>query len=183
MDSIFDYIIFLIPLAIFIGRTVLQLRNKHGDKKGKPAPAPVFVGEDNKSHWEMMFADPETAQDDDDVPHWERVPADPEIIPDANQKKAKKTALTTETVHATIVPLQANENRQLVSNGTAANKAAFKLEQIQAELSQSQELRCLTSTGLKGKSNFSFNLNYLSPLKQAVVMAEILGIPKGFRNE
>jgi len=36
-----------------------------------------------------------------------------------------------------------------------------------------------TQTVSPGQTGFAFNLNHLSPLKQAVVMAEILGPPKG----
>ena len=132
-NSLFNLIIILIPLAIFIGRTIVRARRKH-------APPP--------SH-RIPVQYP-----DDDVPHWER-----ESESAVKYYKGPLTALGMAVAQSTpaIIP----------ALPTAS----------QAQVPSVQKPPVTAAPGQK-----SFNLSNLSPMKQAVVMAEVLGPPKGLRD-
>jgi len=126
-DSLFNIIIILIPLAIFIGRMVMQARNKQNPTSpAKPRPIPVHFGD----------------YDDDD----ERQFA-PSAVP--SPVRAKK-----DNVSAYSSP---------VSVKTIQEPPPLKKEKAP----------------LVEPTHGFLYINHLSPMKQAVVLAEILGPPKG----
>jgi hypothetical protein len=126
-DSLFNIIIVLIPLAIFIGRIVSQARSK----RNPPPPAkprPIIT---------VHFED-----DEED----ERQFAPSAVRPPAQAKKDSAIAYSS-PVLAKSVP---------------EPPPAAKAKTLSVE-----------------PSHGFIYLNHLSPMKQAVVMAEILGPPKG----
>jgi hypothetical protein len=124
-DSIFDLIIVFIPLAIFIGRVVLQAQAKH-----KPAPA---------KKQPLIPVHFEDYDDEDKAP----------FAPSAVSRPVIKHKDRADTYNP---PLSIDR----------APKPAIKKSKVTVE-------------PVKG----FLGLDDLSPIKQAVVMAEILGPPKG----
>jgi len=125
-DSIFDIMIVLIPLAIFIGRMVLQARNRHNPQPAKKQlPIPV--------HFEDY--------DDED---------DRQFSPSAGLKTVIK-----------------KDRADTYSPPPPMNSAP-----------KPPPLKKAKAPSAEPAQGF-LNLNHLSPMKQAVVLAEILGPPKG----
>jgi len=129
-DSIFEYIIIFIPIAIFIGRMVSKYRHKN------QAPPPKIPQPDISVHFEDDDYHDDYDEDYRDDEHINKEPVknippawSPPLAPAVSVNLAEKTP-----VSIPVLPRQ---------------------------------------------KDFVFNLNHLSPLKQAVVMAEILGPPKG----
>jgi len=126
-DSIFNIIIVLIPLAIFIGRIVSQARSKRNP--APPArPRPISV------HFE----------DDED---------------DEDERRFTPSAVSP--------PLQAKKDNVYAYSAPVPAKSIPEESQIKAKMPP-----------VEPSQGFIY-LNHLSPMKQAVVMAEILGPPKG----
>jgi len=125
LDSIFNIIIVLIPLAIFIGRVVAQARSRRSPPKKQP-PIPL--------HFEDY--------DDED----ERVFAPTSVPSPASNKKTRADTY----------------NPPLSVDNAPKPPPPKKAKTHSAEPAQG-----------------FLNLNHLSPMKQAVVLAEILGPPKG----
>ena len=124
-NSLFNVIIVLIPLAIFIGRAVSQARRRHA-----PPPPPTRIP--------VAFEDDDYYEEDDYVkpaPKPLPKPAMPFVAP------------------RTDIPPPAKVN-------TTPAPAAPQPE----------------------KKDSPLNLNHLSPMKQAVVMAEVLGPPKALTS-
>ena len=130
MDSLFNLVIILIPVAIFIGRIVVQARGRHAPPPPRPPPIPI--------HFE----------DDDDYEEYDFSPA----------------PITRKAVADSI-----SKAKPLVSPESFAAARENILPTKLVPVPERPER----------KEEFAFNLNHLSPLKQAVVMAEILGPPKG----
>ena len=127
MDSIFNLVIVLVPIAIIIGRLVAQVKSKHAPPKPQPRIQVHF-------------------EDDDDY-HG----------PKASQAYALSTAASSQDL-----PLKPTEMIP------TKNKAPAP--------------RALPKPAYKGQEGFLPGLNRLSPMKQAVVMAEVLGPPKALRE-
>jgi len=125
-DSLFNIIIVLIPIAIFIGRIVLQARNRHNPQPAKKQPPIPVHFED-----ERQFA------------------------PSAVSKQAINKAINrTDTYNPPPLVDSAPKPPPLINAKTPS------VEPVQGFL----------------------YLNHLSPMKQAVVMAEVLGPPKGMQE-
>ena len=126
-DSLFNIIIVLIPLAIFIGRIVVQARSKRNPAPPvKQRPIPVHFEDDDDGE-ERQFAP-------------SAVP-----LPVRNQKDSVDA-------HSSLVSVK--------------------------NVSEPPPLKKAKTPSAEPAHGF-LNLNHLSPMKQAVVLAEILGPPKG----
>jgi len=51
IDSLFNIIIIMIPLAIFIGRAVVQARSKHNPPPPAPTPPPIHFEEEEEEEY------------------------------------------------------------------------------------------------------------------------------------
>ena len=133
-DTVFNLIIILIPVAIIVGRMVVNARNK---RHPPPAPAqpriPVHFEDDDDSYFKKQAS--------------------------ARQPETKTRVQTSSTSLATRVP---NEAFPAAASGVKPTPAPGKT----------------VAAAPSGHKDFTLNLSHLSPLKQAVVMAEILGPPK-----
>jgi len=150
----FSNVIFIaIALAVFIGRTVAQARKSKEENKKAPPPPPPKV---QALHFEE--------KDEDELGYFKKAASQPALTKAAKpsvkapQKKQSPSLLTKAATvkRDTSPPVPANIEKLFPVKGTA--RAGV--------LSSEQE-------------GFSLNLDHLSPMKQAVVMAEILGPPKG----
>ena len=149
-DAPFEIFFVLIPLGIFIGRAVLRLRNRRAAPPPPPPRIPVAL-EDEDDDYEYEFY---AGMPDDVVPVRKQVP---KPVP-------KQEASTAIPFRETSLAIDENDNFNKVSkifSGSGQIQAAKEIVTPATE------------------QNFSFNLGHLSPLKQAVVMAEVLGPPKG----
>jgi hypothetical protein len=132
-DSLSNIIIVLIPLAIFIGRIVLQAQAKRRpEPPRKQPPIPVHFEDD----------------DDED---------DRQFAPTAVSRQAINKAINSKDRADTFNPLPLMDN------------APKPPPVIKAKTPSVEPVRG------------SLDLSHLSPIKQAVVMAEILGPPKGLQ--
>ena len=153
LDGIFNYVIFLIPLALVVSRVVGRLRAKKNPPppvKKKPAQAYVPV------HFEV---DTNTADDDDSSAYFRKRNAaeDTPLRPQTTRRKAQKN------VAAPFTP-----KPELLSTAVPIPQAAVPLRNL--------------GPASQTRRSFEFELNHLSALKQAVVMSEILGQPKGMKG-
>ena len=141
-DSIFNLIILLIPLSIFIGRVIVQARRKHAPPPVPPRIIPV--------------------EREEDIPHWERAvrfkAPDARAVP--KPVKARKT-------QAALKPLLQKEPLAAKADMSQPPFFAAKTPAVRAD------------AGIVSRGTGPVMMNHLSPLQQAVVMAEILGTPKG----
>jgi len=171
MSDSFPNVIFIIAaLVIFIGRTILGVKKK---KKDPPPPVPVR----------------EKIQEDDDFrPHWERTSETHGV-----QKVTGKAAAPESSRVRQIQPPKPKKVLSTIKKGTASKglSAGFNKPAYQSSIAASYST---PSASLPNKSSarsisagsnsreqkaFPLNLDHLSPMKQAVIMAEILGTPKG----
>jgi len=192
MDGLFNLVLILIPLAIFIGRAITHNKRKHAQQQQPPPPPPVQFqeefeddGNDDLPHWmrapkrkEVVEKVIEIIQEKEDpnLPHWERGAS--------KTKKQKKEAApaVSKSIFEKLEPMVV---APLQVEASAA--PAIAVPNIAPPLPISSKgtpnvqrppvFASATTTGGRGLSN----LNHLSPLKQAVVMAEILGPPKSER--
>ena len=132
-DSLFNIIIVLIPVAIFIGRTVLQAQAKRKPEPPKKQPAIPVHFEDYDDEDERQFA------------------------PSAVSKRVINKAINNKDRADTYNPPP-------LVNSAPKPPPVIKAKTPPAEPAQ-----------------VFLNLNNLSPMKRAVVMAEILGPPKGMQ--
>ena len=127
-DSLFNIVIVLIPVAIFIGRIVVQARNKRNPASPvKQRPIPVHFEDD---------------EDDDDRQYR------PSSVPLSVQ--VKKPGVDTSPIPVNSVP-------------------------------EPPLIKKAKPLSVEPEHGFLY-LSHLSPMKQAVVLAEILGPPKGLIN-
>ena len=154
----FSNVIFIaVALAVFIGRTVSQARkNKEAKEQKKAAPPPPPSPKIQALHFEE--------KDNDELGYFKKAAAQPAskaVKPPvkASLKKQPPSLLTKASTlkKDTSPPVPSNIDKLFPVKGTART------------LSSEQE-------------GFSFNLDHLSPMKQAVIMAEILGPPKGLTD-
>jgi hypothetical protein len=127
-DSLFNIIIVLIPVAIFIGRIVLQAQAKRKPEPPKRQP-PIPVHFEDYDDDERQFA------------------------PSAFSRQAINNKARADTYDPPPLADSALKPPPVIKAKTPS------AEPVQGFL----------------------NLNHLSPMKQAVVMAEILGPPKGMQ--
>ena len=142
-DSLFNILIVLIPLAIFIGRSVSRARAR---QTSPPPPPRIPVHFEDDDDYEYEF-----------------------YAHKAGETKPPKPA-----------------SRPLPSKAAPVFESPFVgKDDFNRVTEASRTLRQMKTTGgsipasASEKKGFPHNLNHLSPLKQAVVMAEILGPPKG----
>ena len=158
-DSFSNVIFILVALTIFIVRMFAETRKK----KKKPPPAPRV----SPLHFEV--------DDDDEIPVRSKTPA----------KKASKTkAVIKPSLTMTALAPEKDSGPPVATEKSAGVVAAAGGEsqpyRVSAAPSGGEPRPYRVSAAPSaGKGGFVFNLNHLSPLKQAVVMAEILGPPKG----
>jgi len=128
LDSLFNIIIVLIPLAIFIGRMVVQARNKRNPATpAKPRPIPVHFEDDDDDDNDRQFA--------------------PSAIPRPVQAKKDNAYAYSSPVSVKSVPEPPPQKKANIPSVEPAHGFLY--------------------------------IDHLSPMKQAVVLAEILGPPKG----
>jgi hypothetical protein len=136
-DSIFDIMIVLIPLAIFISRIVVQARGKHKPQPPvKRQPITVHFEDDDERLFTPSAVSKPAINKNDRADIYS-----PPVLADSSQKPP--------SVKKAKIPA--------VGGPRFTGSAVSSAEQ----------------------ARFFLNLNHLSPMKQAVVMAEILGPPKG----
>ena len=153
-DNFTTVIFIIIAVVVFVGRTILEAR------KRKNAP-PRKTGE--AAHHE------EAHQEDDYQSLGERIgPVHFEIEEEKKKKLAALAAARKATVVKTNLIPKEDQGLPAVSRGTVpiAGSSAALSRNVQPQAAAQ-------GPGLH------LNLSKLSPLKQAVVMAEILGPPKG----
>jgi hypothetical protein len=156
MSSLFNYIIFLIPLAIFIGRIVVQARSKN-----EPPPRIPIHFEDDEEEEEKLVVRKVPVQE-------QKSRNDDEYFPYALSRGSTEYF------------------RGMSQANAPPEKPAHQARAAQSLLPDSQSRvvtpavnRESTLSSAPGQKNPNLNLNHLSQLKQAVVMAEVLGPPKG----
>jgi hypothetical protein len=143
-DSVFNYVIFLIPIAILVSRFVNRARAKNAPPPKKP-PQPYIP---------VHFEDD---GDDDDSGYFKnRAAAAAADAPQRAQVSRRKT-----------------QNQKTIATPFTPKPEFF--EPIQPSLAAAKTVAVLHPP----RPDFTFSFNHLSPLKQAVVMSEILGQPKG----
>ena len=142
--SLFNLVFILIPIAIFVGRIVIQVKSK----QTPPPQIPVHF-EDDKDD-EDYYAGPKARE--------EFAKTLPELRKKLHLKAGKKTA-----------PSMSSVNMR-----AAESSAAPKVDMASA--------RIVPAQAAAGGGAFPQNLARLSPLKQAVVMAEVLGPPKALQE-
>ena len=143
IDSIFNYIIFLIPVALIVTRLVNRARAKNAPPPKKPPQPYIPVHfEDDGTESELGYFKNRVAQDS---------------IAPPKQVQARKTQ---KTVAAPFIP-----------------KPDFS--SFITEAPRPTPVKSVGAASITKRKDFTSPLGHLSPLKQAVVMAEILGQPKG----
>ena len=163
-DSLFNFVIILIPLAIFIGRFVIQARNKNAPKPPQP-------------HIPVHFEDDEDEEE--------------EFSPYALSRGATEYFRGLSPAQKAAQPKPSRTSGKL---GETLNQ--YGPGNLAASLASGQSYAPPASSGslapapvrspsagsgslASGQKDFFANLSKLPPLKQAVVMAEVLGPPKG----
>jgi hypothetical protein len=159
----FSNLIFIaVALAVFVGRTVAQARKRReaDEEKAADANSPQRPGAGQGARQATRPAAPrvppvhfeEKSKDDDYVPGYMKKSSPAKP---AAKKPAAKPAPA--PIATPILP-SANLDKLFPARAPMATRANF------------------------AEQEFSFNLGHLSPLKQAVIMAEILGPPKAFNT-
>ena len=185
MDSIFNYIIFLIPLAIFIGRAFTEAKNR---RNRQAQPVPIHFEDEDETEEIIRKAVPEAPRDEREEeeedefysPSFSRTTEfNNRLNPTAMMPPSRRL-----TIPAPSIPLE-NTLSPHGPGELSASMASFDqngsppLSNIGARtrFAQPQPVYQETRTGPG-----IINLTKLSPLKQAVVMAEILGPPKALQE-
>ena len=146
IDSIFNYVIFLIPIAILINRFIRRAKAKNAPPPAKPPPprVPVHFEDDDDDEFAAYFKNRNAEVED--APKRVQAPSPP-------RRKVQKNV---------AVPFT---QKPEFSGG-----------------SQPPVVMARPVLPVAPRREFSFDLNHLSPLKQAVIMSEILGEPRGMRQ-
>ena len=169
-DSIFNIIFIIAIMGIFVARKIAEAKKKKAaPPKPKAAPKiqPLHFEVDEEEEAPQHIKTPEAQGK-----AGSKLAAVINTIaasrgasaPDAARtaKKQKKQApASAQTMSTTLFP----EGDGLLSAGAARSSPVMG--------------NVRTGTASSGQGGFALNLNHLSPMKQAVVMAEILGQPKG----
>jgi hypothetical protein len=149
-DFVFDNGIFFIVAAVFIGRLVLQLRRKGGEEKKKPSSP--FPG---------FFR--EEAEEDD-------------YKAEEEKRSYAQTRGSSDYLRELVLREAAVERAPKPPPPRPVISPAPSYA-IPASAHPPEE----ATRPLRGKAGaFPASLNRLPPLKQAVILAEILGPPKGY---
>ena len=141
-DSLFNLVIILIPLAIFIGRIVVSARNKRHPPPRAPQP-----------HIPVHFEDD---VDEDDSGYFKNL---------ASHGSTGTRSRTQTSSRGKLIPKE-EKPFPPVASSAKPSPASKKNAEVAAS---------------SGRKDLSLNLSHLSALKQAVVMAEVLGPPKGMQ--
>jgi glycine cleavage system aminomethyltransferase T len=171
-DSLFNLVFLLIPLAVFVGRFVLDARNK---REGQ-SRIPVHFEDDEKPAARMTT--PATAnknQNDDEYQSYAHSRGASEYHRGMiSQGGSSSTATQSAAVR---------RNRQSLKPGEAIKPtigtAAYDARAAAVAGTRPAQGQNSANQVSPGHQPFPLNLYYLSPMKQAVVMAEVLGPPKG----
>jgi hypothetical protein len=158
-DDISSRILILIPIAIFVGRFILQARNAEKQKKKTPPPPPRVKPrriEEDRPHWERAYEDKAAVK---------TVPAAKTQAQKARPVKALAEAFPSKAA------LSSKEDKLEPFSGA---RSAVPAASIPLKTKSPNQGAVSPIPGLEGFSN-------LSPLKQAVVMAEVLGPPKALQ--
>ena len=150
MLTLKNIVIALLLLVFLVGRVVLRVRTK----RAAPPPPPP--------HIPLAFEDEE---EDDDYEYEFYAGMPEEVVPvlkQAPKPVPKPEASTAIPLSETPLAIEENDNFNKVS----ASRTSGQIQAREASMPASEQ-------------NFSLNLSHLSPLKQAVVFAEVLGPPKG----
>ena len=165
MDSIFNYIIFLIPLAIFIVRMVSQARNK-GNTQAQPV-IPV--------HFE---------DDEEDRPRKENVPYSLGRGSSEYFKGLNVPAGTNRSVF-NHVPLEQSLKPDgpgnLDPSRSLKNADLTDIDLVSKNLISGFSRSPVAAPRTGGRDQGFLKIRNLTPMKQALVMAEILGPPKSLQ--
>ena len=169
-NSVLNFVFVLVVIVIFIGRTIVRARSRHR-KDGSP-DIPVFF---------------EDAEYEEEEPAVENVPAR-EVIEQYREDSFAPYALSrgaTEYFKGLQNPGLQSPGVYVPGMSPAGAANTLRVLQNQSVNSQvtvpSQPVNKMNNTRANNPSSFMLRLNYLSPLKQAVVMAEVLGPPKGMQ--
>jgi hypothetical protein len=176
-ESIFNYIFILIPIAIFVGRVVVQAKNKRS-----PPPPPKRIP--------VHFED-----DEDEYPAKPKVPPkavqpkgifSKEIFPKEFYESLKRESFPKETIPGESFPAESFPKEDVPKDNFSLDnyrRDSFPLESYPPApaLSISAARQPSASQKRETPKAGGLNLGHLSPLKQAVVMAEILGTPKALQ--
>ena len=163
-DSLFNLIIILIPLSIFIGRFAIQARNKDAPKPPPPRIPVHFEDDENEDERDDEFSPFALSRGADEYFKGLSQGA-PAPKPSRKPRPSGKLAET----------LKPHGPGNLAASLATTEKAAAIGPSVSSAISKTSA----ASGSLPGQNDFLQKLNRLSPLKQAVVMAEILGPPKG----
>jgi hypothetical protein len=155
MDFIFDNGVIFIAIAIFIGRLILQLRRKGGEEAERPpARSPGFFGQEQE-------ADDAGEEDEDE---------DGRIAYSLTRGSSdflRELVMREAAAEAAPRPPPPKPRIQPVVAAPLAPK-----ESARSPVEESRPFRAKPA-------GFAASLDRLSPLKRAVILAEILGPPKG----
>jgi hypothetical protein len=165
-QHLINLLIVLLPLAIFIGRAITNARNRHEQRNQETAPKERVHQE--RIQRERAFREegyesssPALSRGTNEYFKGLQVSEQPNTKPARRKETAKPRKVQdglTSALDKTI--LTPTETAAPAARSTTAGGRAASSEQ----------------------GGFAFNLKHLSPLKQAVVMAEILGTPKGLKD-
>jgi len=148
-DSIFNLIIIFIPMAILIGRFVSRVRSRNNPPPKPPQP-----------YIPVHFED-----DDDESEYFAKPKAALEMRKEASRPKEVYPPASS----LFKAPLEQNFIKSTIPAFDSPPRAAAPKTSVTARKAEAPQER----------KDFVLNLNHLSAMKQAVVMAEILGTPKG----
>jgi len=162
-DSIFDNIIFLIPVAIIIGRFVAKARNKKKPPPKKP-PQPYIP-----IHFEDDLDDKPVVKKATPV-----VKEDTRIFPilESNDLFGSQSLSDKPWMP---------DSQKISSSFLAETKIASVSKEKAAAKKPVPEKRFIPPSDAPVQSDFFLNVNKLSQLKQAVIMSEVLGPPKALQ--
>ena len=171
MDYIVNYIFLLIPLSIFIGRAIVDARNK---SKVPPKDIIHFEDEVEEKPVPLKAAPVEKKESDDFSPQsLFRGASDymRRIASEQNLKPARPVSPV-----RSRVPLSQSLDRQKLGNLEVQSDTDDRVFEQKVGSLQTQ-----APVPAAPPAAWSPSFCHLSPLKQAVVMAEILGPPKALQ--
>ena len=149
-DEISNYVIFLIPLAIFIGRIFLQAKSRNASRNEPRIEEPVIYDEEEDDFMRRLSG---------------KGTADRKPQKKPSSTRSKKAAAAPEKSLGVL------GSGNLPSSGRSSPATAARKVPVRSV------------AGVASASGAGFaKLASLSPLKQAVIMAEVLGPPKGMQD-
>ena len=167
-DSFFNVLFVIAAVGFFVIRTVVQARKKQGDSEAPP-PQP---------HIPVHFED----DDDEDEVVLElfkaKAPAPVQPAAQAVKPGPVFTPLPETVFKSSLTPPEAAFTQPLK---TASAAVAASPALPAAVKSVSPAAATYSSGASPGRKDFFLRLSNLSAMKQAVVMAEVLGTPKGMQ--